>query len=187
MKGGGIIFIRRVKVFLGRQVNGISHASIKSPVALIVPYVRAGSGKDVFRFFNRFPLISLICELNGRNTVNLFGVEDVGKTDNGFIQFDLFFFRLAVRIKNGLAVYVQLVFLFAELEIDYRCGLAAGQDAVALVIGLFQRHPARIVIAGKRQMHPVHASVHRTGGGIMGSHSSLPRMPGDLPRGCAFL
>ena len=107
-------------------MNSVFHAPIEGPLALVVLDRRAGGGKNVFRLFNGFPLIGFIRQLERRNAVNLFRVEDVREANNGLVQLHLFFFRLAVRVQDGLALFVQLVLFFGELKIDHRRGLAAG-------------------------------------------------------------
>ena len=87
-------------------MNGVFHAPIEGPVTLVVLDRRAGGGKDVFRLFYGLPRIGFICQLERRNAVNLFSVEDIGEADNGLVQLHFFFFRLAVRTKDGFALFI---------------------------------------------------------------------------------
>ena len=187
MQGRFVIQARFFKVLTRRQVDGICHGPVKGPIALIVVDVRAGSGEDVFGLFHRLPFKCLVRKLQGRHSLDLFRIEDVGKTHDRFVQFHGHFFRLAVLSENRFAVFAQTILFFAELEIDHGRGLAAGDNAHVLLIGLAQSHPTRIVIAGKGQMHPVHAPVDRSGSRIVRRGNGFSGMPGLLPGRGSFL
>ena len=187
VQGRGVVFVRRVKVFLGWQVNIIGGVAVEGPVALVVLDGSAGSRKNAFRLFRRIPVKGLVRQFQRRHAVNLLRVEDVGIADDRPVQFHFLHERLAVLTENGLAVFVQAFLLFAELKIDHGRGLAAGQNGKTLFVGLLQRHPARIVEIGKAESHPVHAPVDRAGNRIVRHLGCFARMPWPLPgRGSGF-
>jgi hypothetical protein len=133
-----VILFRVFKIFTRGQMDGIVFRTIKSSVALVVLYNSTGSGQNAFALFNRVPCKGFIRKLHGGNAVDLLRIKNSGETHDRPVQFHGFFQGLAVFTEDRLAVFAHPIPFIRELVKNDRRGLAAGQYAHALVVGLLE-------------------------------------------------
>ena len=186
MERRGIVFVGRVKVAPGREMNLIPRNAVERAIRLIVLDDGPRPGQDFLRFFQRFPFIERLGHFEGRQALDILRVEDPMDLEHGPLQMPGHTFGIAVLIQDGATVLIQPVFRHLRDEILNGNGFAAFPDLVARLDGLLERHPARIARGEHGQPQAVAAPVGDAGNGIVG-RKFLRGRPGLLPgRGAVF-
>nr|WP_298030508.1 hypothetical protein [uncultured Desulfovibrio sp.] len=153
---------------------------VKSPIMLVMFYDSAGIGQHGLSLFLGIPCKGFFMLCKRRKILHLLRIKNARHAQDGPFKSNGFPLRLAVLAENRFAVFSNAILFFRELVVDHSRGAAARLDTVACIIGLFQRHPARILMAGHGQVQPVHALVDCAGKRIA-RRKVFRRMPRLLP------
>lgn len=184
MESRGVVFVRCVKIVFGWKVDLIPRDAVEGVIRLIMLDDSPRSGQVLLRFFERFPVMMRRGYFEGRQTLDIQRVEYLMAP--GYSLRPGHIFGIAFLIRDGPAVFIQLVFRLPREVIPDGNGSAALPDRVASLLVLSRRHPARIARGEHSQPQAVDALVRDAGNGIEGCKPGY-RRPGLLSGGCAVL